>query len=156
MPGGAPHICPACRRIADNQPAGILTLSGTSLASHKAEILNLIRHKEEVETADYTLNRIMGIEEQDGIVVVTMTDIHLPRRIGEALKRAFRGQLELHSEQDGTSCERPGAETGRPNDAIRSTSGTPASPLIHVNMAAASPAYTGGAGWPQTLDAPSG
>ena len=100
-PGGTPHVCPACRRIADKQPAGILTLSGASLASHKAEILNLARHKEEAEKADHALNRIMGIEEQDGTVVITTTDIHLPRRIGEALKRAYHGHLELHYEEDG-------------------------------------------------------
>ena len=101
MPGGAPYICPACRRIADKQPAGILTLSGTSLESHKTEILNLVRHKEEAEKADHALNRIIGIEERDGVVVITTTDIHLPRRIGEALKRAFHGRLELHYEEDG-------------------------------------------------------
>ncbi len=100
-PSGAPHLCPACRRINDEQPAGILTLSGTSLESHKAEILNLVRHKEEAEKADHPLNRIIGIEEQDGAVVITTTDIHLPRRIGEALKRAFHGRLELHYEEDG-------------------------------------------------------
>jgi hypothetical protein len=31
-----------------------------------------------------------------GAVVITAMDIHLPRRIGEALKRAFHGHLELH------------------------------------------------------------
>jgi len=97
---GGQHLCPACRRINDKQPAGILTLSGTSLATHKAEILNLVRHKEEAEKADHPLNRIIAIDEQDGTVVITTTDIHLPRRIGEALKRAFRGQLELHYEED--------------------------------------------------------
>jgi hypothetical protein len=97
----AQHLCPACRRINEKQPAGILTLSGESLEAHKAEILKLARHKEEAEKADHPLNRIIGIEEQDGTVVITTTDIHLPRRIGEALKRAFRGRLDLHYEEDG-------------------------------------------------------
>ena len=76
-------------------------MSGPSLESHKAEILNLVRHKEEAEKADHALNRIMGIEEQNGAAVITTTDIHLPRRIGEALKRTFRGHLELNYEEDG-------------------------------------------------------
>jgi hypothetical protein len=57
--------------------------------------------KEEAEKADHALNRIMGLEERDDTIVITTTDIHLPRRIAEALKRAFRGRLELHYEEDG-------------------------------------------------------
>ena len=94
-PGRARHLCPACRRINDKQPAGILTLSGTSLVSRKAEILNLVRHQEEAEKAEHPLNRVIAIEERDDAVVVTTTDIHLPRRIGGALKRAFHGDVEL-------------------------------------------------------------
>jgi hypothetical protein len=101
QPSRIQHLCPACRRINDKQPAGILTLSGTSLTSHKAEILSLVRNKEKAEKADHALNRIMAIEEQDGAIVITTTDIHLPRRIGEALKRGFRGRLDLHYEEDG-------------------------------------------------------
>jgi hypothetical protein len=29
-------------------------------------------------------------------VVIATTDIHLPRRIGEALKRAYGGTLDMH------------------------------------------------------------
>ncbi len=100
-PSGARHLCAACRRINNEQPAGILTLSGTSPVSHKAEILNLVRHQEESEKADHPLNRIIAIEERDDAVGVTTTDIDLPRRIGEALKRAFHGDLEFGYEEDG-------------------------------------------------------
>jgi hypothetical protein len=71
------------------------------LVSHRAKIPNLVHHKEEAEKADHALNRIIGIEEQDGTIAITTTDIHLPRRIGEALKRDFRGRLELHYEEAG-------------------------------------------------------
>jgi hypothetical protein len=98
---GTEHLCPACRRINDRQPAGILTLSGAPLLFHKAEILSLVRHNEQAEKADHALNRIIGIDDQDGAIVITTTDIHLPRRIGEALKRAFHGQLHLQYEEDG-------------------------------------------------------
>jgi hypothetical protein len=40
------------------------------------------------------LNRIIGIEEDAQGIVINTTDIHLPRRIGEAIKRAFRGETE--------------------------------------------------------------
>ncbi len=40
-------ICPACQKINDGFPSGIITLSGEFLKPHKDEILQLIR-KEEV------------------------------------------------------------------------------------------------------------
>ena len=33
--------------------------------------------------------------------MVTTTDLHLPRRIGEALKSAFDGTLDLDYDEDG-------------------------------------------------------
>jgi hypothetical protein len=33
--------------------------------------------------------------------VISTTDIHLPRRIGEALKRAFHGELDMHFDEAG-------------------------------------------------------
>lgn len=38
----------------------------------------------------------MKIEKQDDSVLVTTTDIHLARGIGEAIRHAYQGQLELH------------------------------------------------------------
>ncbi|MDF2781538.1 MAG: ATPase, partial [Geminicoccaceae bacterium] len=45
----------------------------------------------------------MDIEERDGALVVRTTDIHLPRRIGEALHHAYRGELDFHYERRHTS-----------------------------------------------------
>jgi len=42
----------------------------------------------------------MDIEEQDGAIMVRTTDIHLPRRIGEALRHAFHGELDFHYEEE--------------------------------------------------------
>ena len=38
----------------------------------------------------------MAVEEQDDATLVTTTDIHLARRIGEALHHAYHGDLEFH------------------------------------------------------------
>jgi hypothetical protein len=42
----------------------------------------------------------MGIERRPEGLVISTTDTHLPRRIGEALKHAYHGQLELHYDRD--------------------------------------------------------
>ncbi len=95
-----PERCQACHRIHDHYPAGWVTLSGGFVASHRAEILHLLRHNEELEKAEHPLHRIMDIEDENGALVVTTTDIHLPRRIGEALHHAYRGTLDYHYEEE--------------------------------------------------------
>jgi hypothetical protein len=42
----------------------------------------------------------MLIEPKPEGLVISTTDTHFPRRIGEALKHAYHGELELHYNQD--------------------------------------------------------
>jgi len=93
-------VCPACRRIEDNYPAGILTLSGSFLRRHREELLNVVRRNEKLAQKQHPLCRIIGIKEAKGKMVVTTTDKHLPRRIGEALWHAYHGELKLHYAED--------------------------------------------------------
>jgi len=97
-PAGAHEVvCPACARIRDHMPMGYVQLSGDYFATHRDELLRLVRHREEKEKAEHPLARIMAIEDQDdGSVLVTTTDSHLARDIGEALEHAHKGELEFH------------------------------------------------------------
>jgi len=88
-------VCQACRRIADHYPAGIVTMAGAFVPLHQDEILNLVRHLESLEKQLHPLHRIMNIENGNGALVVNTTDMHLARRIGEALRRAHKGELEI-------------------------------------------------------------
>ena len=88
--------CPACHRVHDRFPAGYVTLSGEFLAAHETEILQLIRHHETREKAEHPLQRIMAIEKTAHGTLVTTTDIHLARGIGDALHHAYQGELEFH------------------------------------------------------------
>ncbi|SMF79848.1 hypothetical protein SAMN06265365_1354 [Tistlia consotensis] len=99
--GAESEACPACRRIADDLPAGIVTLAGAYVAGHRDEILGLARRQEELEKPEHPLNRIMRVKEEAGAIEIATTDIHLPRRIGEALHHAFGGELALDYEPDG-------------------------------------------------------
>jgi hypothetical protein len=94
-----PEICHACRRIRDNYPAGLVTMSGDFAKSHKVEVLNLARNEEQAERDQHPLHRIIKVEERPEAVVVSTTDIHLPKRIGQALHRAYKGRLELQYEK---------------------------------------------------------
>ena len=100
-PAGATEVlCQACHRINDRYPAGELTLGGAFLNAHKAEILHLARNEEKLESGEHPLYRIMEVEDRGQTVVITTTDIHLPRRIGEAIHRAYKGDLDFHYEEE--------------------------------------------------------
>jgi hypothetical protein len=94
-PSGAhEEPCPACTRARDKYPAGQVTIEGPFSKEHREEILNLAWNQEKRQKAGHPLERIMGIDEGEDTVVITTTDIHLPRAIGEALHRAYEGDLD--------------------------------------------------------------
>jgi hypothetical protein len=102
QPAGAhEELCPACHRTNDELPAGEVRVRGSFLVRHRDEILHIVRRQEEIEKPDHPLNRIMKIEDMGDQIVVTTTEIHLPRRIGEALKSAFDGDLDFNYDEDG-------------------------------------------------------
>ncbi len=93
--------CQACRRINDAYPAGVVRLSGGFLKKHRTEILNLARNQEALEKGEHPLHRVMNIEDKDAEIEITTTDIHLPRRIGQALYNAYEGALDFRYDDGG-------------------------------------------------------
>jgi hypothetical protein len=86
-------VCPACRRIKDELPAGHVDVAGEFFAANRPEIVNLIRNVARRESAEHPLERLMGVVDHDGHATFTTTGIHLARRIGEALSRSYHGEL---------------------------------------------------------------
>lgn len=93
------ELCQACHRINDRYPAGEVTISGKFVPDHREEIVHLVRHQDELERGEHPLHRIMDVERANDTIVVHTTDIHLPRRIGEALHHAYEGELDFHYEE---------------------------------------------------------
>lgn len=86
--------CPACERIRERTPAGILRLDG-ELGTRRGELLGLVRNVEERERGQHPLERLMVVRERkDGLHVET-TGVHLARRIAEALRRSFHEPAQL-------------------------------------------------------------
>ena len=85
--------CPACRRIAHNYPAGHVELKGDFFTKHQEEIRNLIRNEEKLEKGEHPQERIMDIEQTEDGSVITTTGIHIARRIGDAISKAYQGDL---------------------------------------------------------------
>lgn len=94
--GASRHAtCPACRRTQDRMPAGRVVLDGPYVAAHRAELVRLVRNQAEQEQVEHPMHRVMTLDEQADRVEVGTTDIHLPRRIGESLRRAHDGELAI-------------------------------------------------------------
>jgi len=86
--------CPADRKIEDNYPMGIINLSGSFVAEHRDELVNLIKSEERHALEKNPLEKIMSIKTtKDGIQVETTSET-LALRIGRILTRAYKGKHE--------------------------------------------------------------
>lgn len=98
---GTPLLCSACRRIRDDFPAGEIYLSGDYLEKHREEIVNLINKLITDARERSPLKRMMDIREEERGLCVRLTDDHLARHIGDAVYRAYKGDLQLkYSEEE--------------------------------------------------------
>ena len=96
-------MCPACERIRDRAPSGVLLLTGEFVAKHRDQVLGLASNEAARLKAEHPLARIIKIENQTEApegVVITTTDPHLARRIGEALHHAHHGTLTCRYEEN--------------------------------------------------------
>lgn len=94
-------VCPACRRIQDRVPAGFLTLSGEFFQAHRDEIMNLIENTVTSQEKEHPMKRLMQVEDRDESAELTFTDSHLPQGVGEAVRRAYDGELDIHFPEEG-------------------------------------------------------
>ena len=94
---GSPQktTCPACRRISANFPAGYIEIRGAFFDGHSDEILNLVHNIEKIEKNAHPLERVMSINPNERKTLITTTGIHIARRIGEAMSRAYQGELSF-------------------------------------------------------------
>jgi hypothetical protein len=88
-------ICPACKRINDNYPAGFVEIKGSFYSGHEEEISNLIMNTEKLEKKERPLERIMMFKPGKSMATLTTTGIHIARRIGEALSRSYQGNFSF-------------------------------------------------------------
>lgn len=101
LPNRAQHaLCPACQRIKDNYPAGIIELSGPFLGKHYAEILKMIKNIQRKEISEHPLERILDMQETDEGITITTTGMHIARRMGDALFNAYKGKLNYHYDDE--------------------------------------------------------
>lgn len=94
-------VCPACLKIRDNFPGGIVTLKGNYVTSHRQELLNLVRNEEGRARGFNPLERVMSIQENGAEkMVISTTNEKLAQRLGRAIKKAFHGAVAYNWSHD--------------------------------------------------------
>lgn len=88
-------ICPACRKIEQGYPCGIIYLSGDFLQKHKVEIINKIKNSENGYKRRNPLERIIRIDEDKDVISIQTTSEKLAQSIGRAVKKAHSGNLDI-------------------------------------------------------------
>lgn len=86
-------LCPACRKVKDKFPGGIVKLKGDFLFEHEREILNLIKNEEQKARGFNPLERIMSIDRTDRGFEITTTNEKLAQRIGKSIQKAYQGRI---------------------------------------------------------------
>lgn len=94
-------VCPACLKIRDNFPGGIVTLKGGYVLPHKQDIMHLVKNEEERARSLNPLERVISIKENGyGGIIISTTNEKLAQRLGRAIKKAFHGEVEYHWSHD--------------------------------------------------------
>lgn len=100
-PDAAKVVCPACLKIRDNFPGGIVTLKGDYVLPHKQDLLKLVRNEEARARGLNPLERIMSVKENGyGSIVISTTNEKMAQRLGRAVKKAFHGEVAYHWSHD--------------------------------------------------------
>ena len=87
--------CPACLKIAEHYPEGIVTLRGDYLWRHEAEIRNILKKEAERVMAKNPVARIISMEKIEGELMIETTEQKLAEHLGRTLNRAHHGDLQV-------------------------------------------------------------
>ena len=93
-------LCEACQRMADDNPAGVVTLSGSYLQEHENDILNMIKRTEARSRTKNPLGRIMEINQEGNVLTISTTEDKLAQKLGREIYKAHRGELHYQWSHD--------------------------------------------------------
>lgn len=93
--------CPACLKIRDHFPGGIVTLRGDYVLPHKQDLMRLVKNEENRARVLNPLERVMSVSENGGgKIEIATTNEKLAQRLGRSLKKAFHGDVTYRWSHD--------------------------------------------------------
>jgi NMD protein affecting ribosome stability and mRNA decay len=94
-PGAHWVTCPACLKIAERYPEGILTLRGSYLWNHEQEIRNIIDNTIARFSTRNPLERVIRMQRMDDVLIIETTENKLAEQLGRSLQKAHSGELQI-------------------------------------------------------------
>jgi NMD protein affecting ribosome stability and mRNA decay len=87
------RLCPACRKVQAGVPSGFVDVDGAFAAAHLPELMRLIENEATRAAEDNPTARIIQVHRRRGGLIVTTTTEHLAQRLGQALVKAYGGDV---------------------------------------------------------------
>jgi hypothetical protein len=87
--------CPACQKIAGRYPEGILTLSGSYLWEHEAEIQQILKNEEQKAMAKNPFERFIHKHRDGDKIIIETTEKKLAEHLGRVLLKSQQGTLDI-------------------------------------------------------------
>lgn len=87
--------CPACQKIASGYAEGIVTLSGSYLWEHEAEIKRILSNEENKALAKNPFERIIRKLRDGDKMVIETTEKKLAEHLGRVLHKSHQGDLNI-------------------------------------------------------------
>ncbi|WP_456432282.1 BCAM0308 family protein [Thermosulfuriphilus sp.] len=88
-------LCPGCRKSLDRYAMGYVTLAGGFFEKHKEEIMKVIMNEYKRAREKNPLMQIISVTEEDGKIIIETTSERLAQRLGRAVYKAYKGDLEF-------------------------------------------------------------
>ena len=89
-------LCPACQKIRDEHPDGIVTLKWRVLHDHVEDIVGMMKNAEARAMSVNPLERIMKVVVSKNEMEVQTTSDRFAQRLGKDLVKAFQGEVVYH------------------------------------------------------------
>ncbi len=88
-------LCPGCRKSLEKYAMGYLYISGNFWKTHPEDLKRLINNEVEKARGLNPLHQIISIYEEEQTIVIETTTDQLAQRLGRALYKAYKGNLEF-------------------------------------------------------------
>ncbi|MEN3046144.1 MAG: BCAM0308 family protein [Candidatus Hydrothermales bacterium] len=87
--------CPACRKIKDKYPLGIVEIRGDFVIKKNEEIHSRVKHIAADEYIHNPLERIIDVKEEGDKITIETTTEHLAEKIGKNIAKTFKKNIKI-------------------------------------------------------------
>ena len=87
--------CPGCQKVAGQYAEGIVTLRGSYLWNHEAEIRHILDNTMARFTSRNPREQVIRMQQSADAMIIETTDSKLAEHLGRSLQRAHSGELQI-------------------------------------------------------------